>query len=219
MRKVELATGEIYHIYNRGTDKRNIFSQPVDLGRFLQSVREFNNVEPIGSLYLNNFFQTSKSKKPKKLESLVKIIGFCLNPNHYHLILEQMVDNGISKFMQKLGTGYTNYFNAKHERTGVLFQGKFKSAHIIDDETLLRLSVYVNLNHQLHQLRSRTSQYPKLTKSSWELYVGTVKTNYSWCQPNEVLRQFKNKAEYKKFAEDLFPILLEQKERERKLSD
>ena len=75
--------------------------------------------------------------------ALVEIVAYCLNPNHYHLIVKQISEKGIERFMQKIGTGYTNYFNKRYERSGALFQGKFKSIHIDSNEYLLHLSVYV----------------------------------------------------------------------------
>ena len=79
-------------------------------------------------------------------EQLVDIISFCLMPNHFHFILKQLKDGGIVKFMQKIGTGYTMYFNQKHKRSGVLFQGKFKAILIDRDEYFLPLSGYIHSN-------------------------------------------------------------------------
>ncbi len=79
------------------------------------------------------------------------MIAYCLNPNYFHFILEEILEKGIEKFMQKLGGGYPRYFNEKHHRTGALFQGKFKSVHIDSDEYLLHVSAYVNnLNICIH---------------------------------------------------------------------
>jgi len=72
--------------------------------------------------------------------------------NHYHFILKQLVDNGIETFMHKLGTGYTNYFNTKHKRTGALFEGPFKAYPINNDGKLCQLSAYVNCNYEIHKL-------------------------------------------------------------------
>ena len=171
MRKVAFAEVEFYHIYNRGTDKRTIFSDDQDLARFMQSMKEFNTPDPIGSLYQNSFkvAHQLRSSTPKlgaddnKEERLVEIIAYCLNPNHYHFVLRQVVERGITRFMQRLGTGYTNYFNHKYERTGALFQGRFKAIHIDSNEYLLHVSAYVNLNFRVHQLRSSTPKY----RASW----------------------------------------------------
>ena len=169
MRKAIFAEGEYYHIYNRGTEKRSIFSDQDDILRFVESIIQFNVIDPIGSLFENSFRKkhgllgSSTSKNAD--EKLVNIVAYCLNPNHYHLLLQQVTEKGIEKFMQRLGTGYTKYFNNKYDRTGALFQGKFKAVHIDSNPYLLHVSAYVNLNNRVHQLGSSTS------KSSWDEYV------------------------------------------------
>lgn len=92
-----LENGEIYHIYNRGVEKRDIFSDPYDVARFLESMSEFNTREPIGSLYQHSFRkQTNQlSGETAKSEKLVEIIAYCLNPNHFHFILKQVSDWGL----------------------------------------------------------------------------------------------------------------------------
>src|SRR5688572_26700596 len=128
MRKQPLITGEYYHIYNRGVDKRDIVKNIRDIERFSESMREFNQVEAIVSLA--NLRKTYRSHQiaPKALSKpLVAFVAYCLNPNHFHFVLKQLVDGGIPKFMQKLQAGYTSYFNIKNSRTGSLFQGTFKS--------------------------------------------------------------------------------------------
>ena len=199
MRKIPFANGEIYHVYSRGTDKRTIFEDPYDFQRFLQSLQEFNTLDPIGSIYEHSFIKKEDllgSSTPKS-EKLVEIITYCLNPNQFHILLKQTSEEGISKFMQRVGTGYTNYFNKKYERSGSLFQGRFKAIHVDTNEYLLHLSVYVNLNDQVHKLGSSTS------KSSWEEYVGRIrKRETGICQKRVVLGQFKSIEEYKVFAQN-----------------
>jgi hypothetical protein len=93
--------------------------------------------------------QGSYSDGSKKL---VEINAYSLLPNHFHLIVEQLVDGGISEFMKRLSGGYTNYFNEKYDRSGSLFQGKFKRVHISSDEQFNYLFSYVNENHSVHDL-------------------------------------------------------------------
>jgi len=221
-RKTAFVVGEHYHIFNRGVDKRDIFVDKEDLDRFFQCVNEFNVLEPIGSIYENSFQKTqlggeaSKLGKKKK-EKLVNFICFCLNPNHYHFILEQVADNGIEKFMQRLG-GYTMFFNKKYNRSGALFQGIFKAVHIDSNEQLLHTSVYVNLNNKIHQLGGEAS---KLVKSSWGEYIGDVgDARYiksSFCEKDIILNQFKNRDEYKSFAKEALLIIKENKEMQKLL--
>ena len=208
-RKTPFVVGEYYHLYNRGVDKRIIFTDENDIGRFLQSMDEFNAVDPIGSIYKNSFRElrspTSKSKQ------LVSFVAYCVNPNHYHFLLRQLVEKGIEKFMQRLGTGHTNYFNNKHKRSGALFQGRFKAVHISNNEYLLHVSVYINLNDRVHQLRSPASQLIK-SRSSWREYLGENKSiNKDFCNKDIILGQFKNKKEYKEFAESSLKSILERK--------
>lgn len=199
MRKTIFAEGEFYHIYNRGTDKRDIYLDGRDYTRFLESMIQFNSLEPIGSIFENSFRKkqlgSPASKRPKREGRLVNIIAYCLNPNHYHFILEQVAEKGVEKFMQRLGTGYTKYFNNRYVRTGVLFQGKFKAVHIDSNPYLLHVSAYVNLNNRVHQLGSRTS------KSSWDEYT----TKYDGpriCEKEIILGQFQKPQEYINFAEE-----------------
>lgn len=112
--------------------------------------------------------------------------------------------------MKSMG-GYTSYFNEKYKRSGVLFQGVFKSKHIESNEYLLHISVYVNLNNEVHQLGGET---PKLiTKSSWEEYINNKQDKQDdFCEKDIILEQFKNTLEYKKFAESSLKDIRENKE-------
>lgn len=144
MRKINLTEGEFYHLYNRGVDKRTIFTSPAEYKRFLAYLFLLNDAEKKRVEY---FLETNKpiwEAKPHK--PLVAIGAYCLMPNHFHLYVTQLVEGGISKFMQRLQTGYTMYFNRKHERTGALFQGTFKSQHIAGDVYAKYLFSYIHLN-------------------------------------------------------------------------
>ena len=153
IRKQPLITGEIYHIYNRGVDKRDIFLDKNDIYRFIESVKEFNREDKIISLAN---LRKSKLLKivalPLSKKKLVEIIGYCFNPNHFHFILKQVSDNGISKFMHKLQGGYSYYFNIKNARSGSLFQGKFKSQIIVSENYFNKTLGYVNKNYQVHDI-------------------------------------------------------------------
>lgn len=191
MRKHVFTTGEYYHIYNRGVDKRDVILDTYDLNRFLESLKEFNTIDPIGALYLLSF-NKGLSSSTTKSERLVSITAYCINPNHFHLILTPLVEKGVEKFMQRIG-GYTRYFNEKYERSGTLFQGKFKSKHISDDRYLLHLSAYINMNNRDLQGNSISN----LSRSSLEEYI---KNETGFCDKSIVLEQFKNNKEYSNFA-------------------
>ncbi|MBX4181546.1 transposase, partial [Candidatus Parcubacteria bacterium] len=189
MRKIPFVEKEFYHIYNRGVDKRSIFSDQKDLARFFQSMAEFNTIEPIGSIYEKSFDKTDKVAKP-----LVEFVAYCLNQNHFHFIITQIEERGIEKFMHRLGTGYTKYFNEKHLRSGALFQGRFKANHINSNEYLLHASAYVNLNYKVHKLNPDKN----FVLSSWDEYAD--KKHLGMCSKDVVLGQFKSMKEYCKFS-------------------
>jgi len=141
---------EIYHILNRGVDKRTIFEDKQDYFRFIHDLYEFNNQERVETTFRNfrDYGADGKiietNKRPRKL--LVDILAFCLMPNHYHLMLSPKTENGISMFMQKLNMGYAKYFNQKNKRVGILFQGPYKHLPITDDTHFLHLPFYIHFN-------------------------------------------------------------------------
>ena len=214
MRKFEFQTDEYYHIYNRGVDKRQIFIDENDFIRFLTGMREFND---------NSTFEQRLQKKKElsskalelssffnQLPKLVKIISYCLNDNHYHFILKQLADKGIKTFMHKLGTGHTNYFNLKYNRSGSLFQGPFKAVHINTNDYLLWLSGYINGNCQIHGLGNAKNY-------SWSSYKDYLNLrNGTLCDKKPVLEQFKDLNEYEKFVEMIIKDSSERKEEYKK---
>ncbi len=146
---VPLVIGETYHIFNRGTDKRDIFVDKGDYVRFYESLYLFNTIEPVinfrqARYALSNRLESDPRKK------LVEFKAYALLPNHFHFLLVQSVDGGISEFMKRISVGYTNHFNDTYKRSGVLFQGKFKRVHIEDDKQYQYLFAYINENHIVH---------------------------------------------------------------------
>ncbi len=138
---------EIYHVLNRGVDKRKVFLDDSDYFRFIHDLFEFNDeANAINNYrkYKLNDIASRSIKAPRKL--LVNIHAFCLMPNHYHLLLSSNYDRGISKFMKKVGIGYAKYFNAKYERVGALFQGRFKSKLLDSEAYFIHLPYYIHLN-------------------------------------------------------------------------
>lgn len=215
MKPTNFVNREFYHVYNRGVDKRQIFLDQYDIQRFLQSILEFNSAEPIGSIYELSFLREKPQfGRPTSKLRLVDIIAYCLNPNHYHLILKQKTGGGISEYMKRLG-GYTKYFNHKYKRSGVLFQGGFKSRHIKTNEYLLHVNAYVNLNYKVHKLDQFGRPTSKLNISSWNEYISKTKENL--CKKDIILSQFKNIREYKEFAENSLEDILERKENAKEL--
>ena len=145
IRKTNFVQGEYYHIYNRGNSKQKIFRDKEDYLRFISLLYISNTDESFNFYDLNknsklNVFQIERSNL------LVNIGSFCLMPNHFHILITQIGDGGISKFMQKLSTAYSMYYNKKYKRTGGLFEGKFKTQHVKTDRHLKYLFSYIHLN-------------------------------------------------------------------------
>lgn len=160
------APQEYFHCYNRGTDKRTIFEDQQDYIYFLKSLRAYNSCHATGKLRLSEQIEKQDGLK----HPLVNIVSYCLLPNHYHLVLENLVEGGISKYLQRIGTGYTLYFNQKNQRSGSLFQGKFKSKHITTHQDLEQVTAYVYLNNKIHDITD-----PMLYRSSLNTALDVVR--------------------------------------------
>lgn len=156
MQKPIFANNYFYHLLNRGVDKRVIFQDSKDFLRFLESLEEFNCPENIKIEWVRR--DKLKQVKPVKGRPLVLISAYCLLTNHFHLLVKQLVKGGISKFMQKLATGYTMYFNKKYQRVGRLFQSSFKAVSVETEEQLVHLSRYIHLNPIKEALKNASSQ-------------------------------------------------------------
>lgn len=138
---------DLYHVLNRGVDKRSIFTDGHDYLRFVHDLFEFNDQN--NAIAVNYYAKSSDVGCPKlrrKRKLLVHIHTFCLMPNHYHLLLSPVVENGVSLFMKKLNGGYAKYFNERYERSGALFQGKYKSILIERDAHFLHIPYYIHFN-------------------------------------------------------------------------
>lgn len=168
---------EMRHVLNRGVDKRKIFMDDKDHYRFIHDLFEFNDEAPVNNnLYKYNVIARryiENKRKPRKL--LVKILAFCLMPNHYHLLLEEKAEKGISRFMKKLNMGYARYFNEKQERAGALFEGRYKSIKIENQAHFIHLPYYIHLN-------SLDMFAPEWREGKLKDYKGSVKflDSYRW---------------------------------------
>jgi putative transposase len=192
MRKTILTTGCFYHIYNRGVDKRDIYLNKNDYFRFLISLQEFNQVS-------RNEYSGSRRRSKKNFaevrprqnsDPLVSLVAYCLMPNHFHLLVRQEKDIGISRWMQKVGTGYTIYFNLKNQRSGVLFQGAFKAKRLENDSDLMHLSRYIHLN----------PEYPlEYLWSSLQFYLNPRKPCLLKIEKDIILALFGSSEKYEKF--------------------
>ena len=194
-----------YHLYNRGVDKRIIFQDNFDRQRFVDTFRlaRLSNSPKLSWLKKQVKIGNISSIDLENLEEkyappLLDIIAYSIMPNHFHFQIKELIEGGVSKFFQKLGTSYTMYFNVRHERTGRLFESKYKSVLIETDEQLIHLSRYIHANPfnsskidiSLKQLRT----YPW---TSLPDYLGTRKQPF--CDPTEVMAFFSSPDDYWKF--------------------
>ncbi|MEK7562754.1 MAG: transposase [Patescibacteria group bacterium] len=159
-RKEGFKNGQIYHAISRALDNNLIFKDVNDYYRGIFSIYEFNNANPVtiqtrrkARIAFKNLLKKADRRptsiqliETDKRDRLVDILAFCFMPNHIHLLLKQIKDNGISKFMQKLGGGYGRYFNDKYKRKGHVFQDAFKSVHIKNDKQFMVVSNYIFTN-------------------------------------------------------------------------
>ncbi len=144
-RRTPFALDEHYHCYTRGIDGRTTFQDLEDYERFQESLYLCND---IGAFDRRDFLKLDRAKifmRPRKRE-LVAIGSYALMPNHFHIAFQEIEDGGSSKFLQKIGTSYTMYFNAKYERVGGLFIGPCRSRHINDQRYFTRVVQYIHLN-------------------------------------------------------------------------
>jgi len=205
MRKIKFQTGEYYHIYNRGVDKRDVFMDEDDYLRFLKDIEDFNNNltdSQRGHVKSEGFLKLKTESRAFETRSLVEFVCYCLNLNHFHFLLKQLVDRGIEKFMHKLGVGYAMYFNQKYNRSGSLFEGKYKAVQVQDNSWL---SAYINGNPEIHQIAFpsvKTTENKKAENYSWSSYPYYLnKRKEDICNKRNILKEFKNIVEYKNFVQ------------------
>jgi len=141
IRKTNFVSNEYYHIYNRGNSKQKIFHDKQDHEYFLRLIFLCNK-----DIKFKINFLEGDAYEMEQGNQIVCIGAYCLIPNHFHILITQIEDGGISKFMHKITSGYSHYYNKKYERTGSLFEGKFKSQYIDNDRYLKYIFSYIHLN-------------------------------------------------------------------------
>jgi len=200
-RKTILATGEFYHIFNRSINNQPIFVNKRDCQRFIDILFFYQKNPKIRFSHFINlplkereniFEQLNKNKK------LVEILAFVLMPNHFHLMLQQKEDNGISIFLSRATNSYTRYYNTKHKRKGDLFESVFKAVRIETEEQLIHLSRYIHINPVV----SLAINEENLVSYPWSSFPDYLRGNSSVLDLKPVLNRFANPQDYKKFVFD-----------------
>lgn len=202
MRNIKIAPGEYYHIFNRGVNKQLIFHEAIDWARFLflilyfQSPVTFQNIgRPTKEFVKHSVFNINNDEIIKKRH--VELVAFCLMPNHFHLIVKEVEEGGISQYMQRILNSYTKYFNTKYKKSGHLFQGPYKAVHIKNNEQLLYLSAYIHRNP-----RELINWLGKEDKYQWSSYQDMTRQNRfeKLLNSDIITGQFKNKKDYNNFV-------------------
>lgn len=193
-RTVPFVNGEFYHLYTRGVEKQNTFLNRRDYSHFVEALFYYHiqNPKPKFSTHRQSkVFPIDSSKK------IVDIICYCLMPNHFHLLVKQLQDGGISELMRKLLLSSTKYRNTKYNHQGSLFQVPFKAVHIETDEQLVHVSRYIHLNPLVSLLVKDLGLYP------WSSYLEYIDIrDNSAVKKDEILSFFKSSQNYEKFVLD-----------------
>ena len=134
--------GDIKHVFNRGVNKINTFIDDGDRERFLECLYKFNNKDTALRNQAEDFFKNP----PLQEDKIVEILKWTIMPNHFHLLVYELVDGGITEFTKRLGNGYTKYFNIKNERSGYLFQNTAKMNLLENDQQFLYIPYYIDMN-------------------------------------------------------------------------
>ncbi|MBI2040099.1 transposase [Candidatus Microgenomates bacterium] len=193
-RVIPFINEEFYHLYNRGLEKKDIFTQNRDYSHFIKTFfyYQIQNPKPKFSVYRRtSIFPVDPSKK------IVDIICYCLMPNHFHLLIKQLKDGGITEFMRRFILSYIKYRNLKYKHQGPLLNGPFRAVRIETDEQLIHVSRYIHLNPLVSKLVKNLNFY---SWSSYRAYIGLEDSPA--LAKEEILSFFKSPEGYQKFVMD-----------------
>ncbi len=183
-----------YHVYNRGVEKRSIFENNWDYHRLIKTIQYYQHKGPKPKL---STFLKNPVFKPDLNNRLVEVMCYALMPNHFHFLIKQKNNGGVTEFISKLSNSYTKFYNKKHNRVGPLFQGEFKAVLVENDEQLLHLSRYIHLNPLSSLLVKNLEDYPW---SSYSDYLHEKQGGF--CSIKEILGFFKSPEDYQQFVMD-----------------
>lgn len=204
LRKVPFINDEFYHVYNRGVNRRKIFLKERDYAKFIQTVDyyTFINHRMKFSEYLALSPQAQVDYFNKLDQKAIEIISFVLMPNHFHFLIKQTGEKGITNFMRIFENSYTRYFNLKHGRIGHLFQGQFKAVRIETNEQLLHVSRYIHLNPLTSLVVKSISELEGYPWSSYPSYLTSNNSHSRLINIQPILDQFESNKKYQEFVSD-----------------
>lgn len=203
IRYTPLANGEYYHIFNRGITRQPIFLDKRDYQRFIDTLYYYRFLSL--SVKLSRFLTMPEEDKQNIMINLentaqrqVEIVCYVFMPNHFHLLLKQTSDKGISNYMRLILNSWTKFFNNKHNRKGSLFQGVFKAVRVETDEQLIHLSRYIHLNPLVSYVVNEKDflSYP------WSSLPDFLKGKSSLVDVSLILTHFPSPTSYQKYVLD-----------------
>jgi putative transposase len=187
-RKDRFISGNFYHIYSRTALNVPEFKKKENANKLVQAFLLANSTNS-GQAF--NYLRNDRNANLEKAQEIIKdgkklvdILCYVIMPDHYHLLLRQLIENGITEFIRKCNTSIAKYINIKNDRTGSLFGSCFKSKYIDSNEYLLHLSLYIHLN-PLDFIDNKNWRYNKLR--NWRFKKEKL-LNYPWSS----LRKFLN---------------------------
>ena len=201
-RKTVLATNEIYHIYNRSTANEQIITNLAQLNQITQTINYYRFPHTLKLSDFRKLNDKAKSIYLYKIEQqnpLVETYAFAFMPNHFHLLVKQLADNGITKFISTIQNSYAKYFNTRYDRHGSLFQNPFQAKWIESDEQFIHVSRYIHLNPVTAYIIAfnKLISYPFTSFAEY----GREK-QLTWLNTNYLLNMFDSNTQYQKFVED-----------------
>ena len=190
MRTAQFFTGGVFHVYTRGVDRRRVFLRFAHYGRCIKTIRSI--------LLTGSATERSIKNQGLALNKKVRLFAYCLMPNHYHLLIQQIEDGGITEFMHKLDTSYTMFFNMNNRRSGRLFESTFKAKLIDSDDLCLHVSRYIHLNPVVAKLVEKPEYW---RWSSYREYTD-IETKHPLCDLAFIQSFYTSAQSYQSFVMD-----------------
>lgn len=188
--------GSFYHVFNKSIANFGIFSKSVNSTRFIDTLDYYNNSNEKLSLsvYLRKNSINANLLIPKD-QSIIKIISYCIMPDHYHLLVKIINSHKFSKYINNVESSFTRYFNLKNNRKGPLWQSTVKSVYIESNEHLLHVSRYIHLNPATKYLVNKPEDW---NFSSYKFFISDEKYLKEYVKEISI----DDCADYKKFVEN-----------------
>ncbi|MFQ5452019.1 MAG: transposase [Candidatus Paceibacterota bacterium] len=202
-RRTIIATGQFYHIFNKSVAAENIFTRARTISRVLSLIDFYRFPVQISYSLYNSLSANLKNIRQKAIYSsapVVLILAFAIMPSHYHFLVKQLVDGGISSFISNFQNSFAKFYNIKYKREGSVFKARFKAVRIESEEQLVHVSRYIHLNPVTSYLLD-IEELGQYSRTSFTTYMNNKV--YKLVETETIMRQFNNKRDlYGKFVQD-----------------